>query len=285
MMNERERLEVLKDILFTEDRDYVEKITDRIVQLEQILHDRNKLSGKVDPIVSAQLDAFTKSIPDTLGPVITATLKEEIKHHKDEVVDALYPVLGKMIKKYIAQEMKVLSEKIDDQFSFVKSAKRKIRSIFGNAKEEDLLLHELSMAKIEQVFLIERESGILKGGYSKTETIDEELISGMLTAIKSFVEDAFNKGGQSLELIEYELYHIHIQSFVTHYVAVVISGNYLTRSKNKVQDLIFNFYNKYMAMNLDLVMDLGEGRGVDGEPVTRSDIEKELSKYFGNAKI
>ncbi|NNE02703.1 MAG: cell envelope biogenesis protein OmpA [Eudoraea sp.] len=284
-MNERERLEVLKDILFTDDRDYADKITERIVQLEQILHDRNKLSGKIDPIVSEQLDEFAKNIPNTLGPVITATLKEEIKHHKDEVVDALYPVLGKMIKKYIAQEMRLLSEKIDDQFSFVKTAKRKMRSFFGNVKEEDLLLSELSMAKIEQVFLIERESGILKAGYSKTETIDEELISGMLTAIKSFVEDAFHQGGQSLEHIDYELYQIHIQSFVTHYVAVVISGNYLTRSKNKVQDIIFNFYNKYMAMNLDLVMDFGGGRQDVGEPVTREDIEQELAKYFGNAKI
>lgn len=283
MLNEKEKLEVLKDILFTDDRDYVEKISERIVQLEQILHDRQKLSDRVDPIVQGQLDEFTKNIPNTLGPVITATLKEEIKHHKDEVVDALYPVMGKMIKKYVAYEIKMLSEKIDDQFSFIKTAKRKFRSIFGNVKEEDLLLSELSMAKIEQVFLIERESGILKAAYSEKDTIDEEMISGMLTAIKSFVEDAFHQRDQSLELIEYELYQIHIQSFVTHNIAVVISGNYLTRSKNKVQDLIFNFYNKYMAMNLDLVMDMGPGR--DGEPVTREDIEKELAKYFGNAKI
>ena len=283
MLNENEKLEVLKDILFTDDREYVEKISDRIVQLEQILHDRKKLSDRVDPIVQTQLDEFTQSIPNTLGPVITATLKEEIKHHKDEVVDALYPVLGKMIKKYIAQEIKVLSEKIDDQFSFIKTIKRKIRSIFGNVKEEDLILSELSMAKIEQVFLIERESGILKAAYSEKDTIDEEMISGMLTAIKSFVEDAFHQHDQSLELIEYELYQIHIQSFVTHNIAVVISGNYLTRSKNKVQDIIFSFYNKYMAMNLDLVMDIGRGR--DEEPVTREDIEKELAKYFGNAKI
>lgn len=283
MLNEREKLEVLKDILFTEDRHYIEKISDRIVQLEQILHDRKKLSGKVDPIVQEQLEAFTKGIPKTLGPVITATLKEEIKHHKDEVVDALYPVMGKMIKKYVAYEIKLLSEKIDEQFSFIKTIKRKIRSLFGNVKEEDLILSELSMAKIEQVFLIEQESGILKASFSKTDTIDEEMISGMLTAIKSFVEDAFHQRDQSLELIEYELYQIHIQSFVTHNIAVVISGNYLTRSKNKVQDIIFNFYNKYMAMNLDLVMDIGRPR--EEEPVTREDVEKELAKYFGNAKI
>ena len=283
MLNERERLEVLKDILFTDDRAYLDKISDRIVQLEQLVHDRQNLSDKVEPIIQKELDEFTKSIPKSLGPVITATLKEEIKHHKDEVVDALYPVMGKMIKKYVAYEIKMLSEKIDEQFSFIKTAKRKIRSVFGNVKEEDLIFSELSMAKIEQVFLIEQESGILKAAYSETDTIDEEMISGMLTAIKSFVEDAFHQKDQSLELIEYELYQIHIQSFVTHNIAVVISGNYLTRSKNKVQDIIFNFYNKYMAMNLDLVMELG--RVGNKKPVTREEVEEELAKYFGNAKI
>jgi len=283
MLNERERLEVLKDILFTDDRAYLDKISDRIVQLEQLVHDRQNLSDKVEPIIQKELDEFTKSIPKSLGPVITATLKEEIKHHKDEVVDALYPVMGKMIKKYVAYEIKMLSEKIDEQFSFIKTAKRKIRSVFGNVKEEDLIFSELSMAKIEQVFLIEQESGILKAAYSETDTIDEEMISGMLTAIKSFVEDAFHQKDQSLELIEYELYQIHIQSFVTHNIAVVISGNYLTRSKNKVQDIIFNFYNKYMAMNLDLVMELG--RAGNKKPVTREEVEEELAKYFGNAKI
>jgi hypothetical protein len=283
-MEEKDRLEVLKDILFTDDREYVEKISKRIELLEQALNDREKLSTKVDPLIESQIQEFTKSIPSTLGPVITQTLKEEIKNHKDEVVDALYPVLGKMVKKYVAQEIKVLSEKIDDQLGFLKVWKRRFRSWFGNVKEEDLLLSELSTAKIEHVFLIERDSGILKASYSKTTTIDEEMISGMLTAIKSFVEDAFNQKNQNLELIEYELYQIHLQSFVTHYVAVVISGNYGLKSKNKVQDIIFNFYNSFMAMNVDLVFDTTHAEK-EVKTVSKRRIEKELKASFGHAKI
>ncbi len=101
--------------------------------------------------------------------------------------------------------------------------------------------------------LIERGSGLLKASFSKTETIDEEMISGMLTAIKTFVEDAFNQKNQELELIEYELYNIHIQSFVNYYVAVVISGAYSLKAKDKVQDIIFDFYHNFMEMNLDLI--------------------------------
>lgn len=283
-MSEKDRIEILKDILFTDDREDIDRIAERIEMLEQAYNDRKKFTSKVDPIIENQLNEFTKSIPHTLGPTITATLKKEIQSHKDEVVDALYPVLGKMVKKYVAQEIKVLSEKIDNQLSFIRTWKRKFRSWFGGKKEKELLLNDLSSEKIEQVLLIERDSGLLKASFSKAKTIDEEMVSGMLTAIKTFVEDAFNQKNQELELIEYELYNIHIQSFVSYYVAVVISGNYGLKTKNKVQDIIFNFYHNFMEMNLDLIY---TSRYLERptESLSTELIEKKLIKYFGNAKI
>lgn len=267
-MNEKDKLEVLKDILFTDDREYAERIAKRIEIIEQTVNDRGNLSSKVDPIIEQQLLEFTKNIPSTLGSSITAALKEQIRNSKDEVVDALFPILGKMIKKYIAQELKVLSEKINSQLSF----KRKLKSWFGVGSEKESILRELSAVKIEQVFLIDKKSGILTASYSKTETIDEEMISGMMTAIKNFVEDAFGQKNQNLELIEYELYQIHLQSFATHYIAVVLSGNYTLQEKNKVQDIIFNFYEIFVKMK-------------KGKEVEQQAINEKLAQNFGNASI
>ncbi len=283
-MDEKDRLEIIKDILFTDDREYIEKISERIALLEKTVNEKERLSSKVDPIIENQLEEFTKSIPTTLGPTITETLREQIRTQRDEVVDALFPILGKMIKKYIAQEMKALSEKIDSQFDFISKWKIRLKALFSGKKKKELLLQQLASAKIEQVLLIEKDSGILKASYSKTKTIDEEMVSGMLTAIKSFVEDAFNQQNQSLELIEYELYQIHLQSFVTHYMAVVISGPYGLKSKNRLQDLIFDFYNRYMAMNVDLVVDFPVLEKKTKKADKRT-IERELASSFGNAKI
>jgi len=267
-MTEKDKIEILKDILFTDDRDFEEKIKRRIEIIEETVNDKTKLSTKVDPIIKEKLSEFTKSIPTTLGPVITETLKKEIENSKDQVVDALFPILGKMIKKYIAQELKIISDKINKRLSF----KSKVKSTFGMSNEKDLIFQELSEVKIEQVFLIDKNSGILTASYSETETIDEEMISGMLTAIKSFVEDAFGQKNQSLELIEYELYQIHLQSFSTHYIAVVLSGNYTIQSKDKVQDIIFNFYENFVKMK-------------DNKEAEQKHINKELAQNFGNASI
>ena len=68
-----------------------------------------------------------------------------------------------------------------------------------------------------------------------TETIDKDMISGMLTAIKSFVEDAFKTGNDNLESIEYGLYNIHIQNFKTYYIAVVVHGVFDTNYQEKLE--------------------------------------------------
>lgn len=271
-MTEADKLSILKDLLLTDDRAYAESIHTKIKVLEDLIHKQEKLSGKVNPIIDKKLLEFTERIPETLGPTITEALAEQIKNSKDQVVEALYPIMGKMIKKYISQEISLLTERInkqlEDSFS-ANSWKRKFKSWFGGVKEEELLLSQLSaISQVEQVLVIEKNSGMLIGQYAKTETIDRDMISGMLTAIKSFVEDAFNEKSQNLELIEYELYHIHIQSFVSFYVAVAISGEYNLIFKNKIQDIIFNFTDNFLNLFDNL------------EEIKDEDITNELEFYF-----
>lgn len=265
-MQEQDKLDIIKDILFTDDREYAERISKRLNLLEKKIEEKKQLSSLVNPLIDEKLQGYTKSIPSNLGPVITKALEKEINKSKEQVADMLYPIIGKMIKKYIAQEMKLLSEKITSSF------KKKPKSWFRRTKNEEFIVNNLSTTAIEQVLLIDKESGILSASYCKTKTIDEEMIAGMMTAIKNFVEDAFDQRNQNLELIEYELYNIHIQSFTKHYVAVVISGNYTLKSKNKVQDVIFDFYEKFTKKNLKSV-------------VNTEEIEKDLRLSFENESI
>jgi len=267
-MEQKDKLKLLKEILLTEDRVFAQSITKKIEKLNSVINTKDQLSTKVDPIINDKINEFIKEMPKTLGPTITKTLKEEIKNSQDAVVEALYPIMGKMIKKYIQNEIKMLSENINKQVqsSFsIKSWKRKFKSKVTGVSEEDIILSNLVKPGIEQIFIIEKDSGILSGSYSKKETIDKDLISGMLTAIKSFVEDAFSAGNQDLESIEYELYNIHIQNLHFYYIAVVISGAYNQAYKNKLENKLLDF-SEHIAK----------------DHVEDQDLSKELEKYFKN---
>ncbi|MGJ8683295.1 MAG: cell envelope biogenesis protein OmpA [Nonlabens sp.] len=238
-MTEDEKLALLKTILLTDEREYAESISVKINILEETLREKQKLSDKISPIIREELEEFSANIPRTLGPTITATLKKQIAESKDEVVEALYPILGKMIKKYISQELKVLTETVNkkakDTLS-VAGLKRKLKSIFTGVSEKEMILSELANAKIEQVFVIEKGSGILLGKFQIKETVDEDMISGMLTAIKAFVEDAFKETGHDLQSIEYDLYEIHLHSFHKYYIATAVSGTFTETLENELEN-------------------------------------------------
>ena len=253
-MEDQDKLQILKALLLTEEKEFAQSIAKKVEELHKVVNQKKELSHKVDPIIDDRLDEFIKDIPETLGPTITEALKTEIKNSQDAVVEALYPIIGKMIKRYIAHEMKILSENISRQtkkaFSF-KNWFRKKKAQAKGISSGDIALTEYGKPRLIQMFVIEKNSGILIADYSPLSegAIDKEMIAGMLTAIKSFVEDAFEGGDQDLEKIEYELYTIHIQNFYSYYIAAVISGAYSIMFKEVLEDQIMEFAKNHISRN------------------------------------
>ena len=116
-MNDQERLDQLKEILLSEDRKIQEKIDSNIKELNQLFSERERLEEKVGPLIDDHIKSFEKDIPRKLGPSITAALQKQINDSQNEVVDLLYPIIGKLISKFIRIEIQHLAEKIDDQLS------------------------------------------------------------------------------------------------------------------------------------------------------------------------
>ena len=267
-MKNKDKLNILRDILLDDERVHVSTIDEKIRRLEDTINKKNNLSLKVDPIINDKLDDFVQEIPQTLGPKITETLRAEIKNSKEAVVEALYPIMGKMIKKYIQNEISMLVERIDAKvkrtFTFG-GFKRKLKFKLNGVKESELIIQDQLQPKIEQVMVIEKGSGILISEYSKTHNIDEEMIAGLLTAIKSFAEDAFDKKNVDLQQIDYELYTVHIQNFSAYYIAVVVSGPFNSVYRDRLEDKLMEF-----AKNVINKTDLND----------QAVFTKKLSQYF-----
>jgi hypothetical protein len=238
-MNSDERLEILKELLLTDDLEPDKDILRKISMLEMRQDD---LSERVNPILEKRLTGFVQEIPKTLGPVITEALKTEIKKSQDAVAEALFPIIGKMIKKYVQSEIKKLNDDINQKLSKTFSFKKWFGGKDAPNTNAAALMHEQYKARIEQILVIEKGSGILKANYAITEAMDEDMVAGMLTAIKSFVEDAFTgEKDMQLERIDYELFTIHLQNFSNYYIAVILSGIYDDAYKDKLEDVLLDF--------------------------------------------
>ncbi len=245
-MEQQNRLELLKEILLAEEKDITQSLVDKVDRLAHTLNEPTELSQKVNPLVDAKINNLIQEMPKTLSPVITEALKTEIKNSQDAVVEALFPIIGKMIKKYVAQEIKVLNEKINDQLQNMFTLENIMKRFFGKKPKSTDIINAATAPELIQIMVIEKETGLLIANHATRPDngVDEDLVAGMLTAIKSFVEDAFKGGNQELETLSYELYTLHIQNFYKYYIVAVVSGVYTIVTKDKLENLLLEFADK-----------------------------------------
>lgn len=232
--NKDNRFELLKELLLFDDRKDFKALKQEILE-------REKLKVKVDPIVDDKIVDLKTNFTEHFGDKITESIKVQIKESQDEVVEALYPIMGKLVKKFIVAEITKLSDSINDTINTKFSIKYILKRLFkGKKTAADDVLQEVFEPIIEEVFVIEKNSGLLAGNYSRGNIADKDMVSGMLTAIKSFAEDAFSKEAQNLEDIKFETFQLSIQNFKSIYIAIATSGVINNEFKEKLSDNINN---------------------------------------------
>ena len=245
---DQERFRQLQQLLLDEDRQVSSNIKEEVEQLRAQLVSPEEINARVSPFIEDKVKYLQENFPELFGPIMAQTIKQQIADSQDEMIDALYPIIGKLIKKFISKEMERLSEQIDRQISDTFSWhawKRRMKGWFKGESEKDRIFNDLLKAKVEEVFIVDKESGLLAGSWSRSELVDRDMVAGMLTAIKSFVEHAFSKGEQEIETIEYDNYKLLVRNFHTYYIVVVVSGSVSAEFKSMLTDLLLNFAERY----------------------------------------
>lgn len=154
-MTDEQKYNTLKELILNEDRESVASLKQKITELEQQWNSAEEVSKRIDSLVENKIETFAKGFPKTMGPIITEALEVQMKNSKESIVNLLFPIIGKMIKKYVQQEIQLLSEainsKMQNTFSLSKF-KRKFKALFFRINENEILLSEQTSTQIEQIF-------------------------------------------------------------------------------------------------------------------------------------
>ncbi|MGK7922897.1 MAG: OmpA family protein [Trichodesmium sp.] len=185
------------------------------------------LGPEMGAAIREQIRIDRRQISQALAPEMGKAIKEQIVLEQNSIVDALYPVIGSTISKYMTEAIREINDKISETFSF-KGIRRKIKAIFQGVSEAELIISEIMVFAVQAVFLIHKESGLViaESQQSKRERLESEMVAGMLTAIRSFVNDCIVQSGDVSELneIEYGDSKIILEVAGHCYLAVVIKG-------------------------------------------------------------
>ncbi len=151
---------------------------------------------------------------------------------KNDLFDLIYPLVGKIVQKKVAEAFRSLVNYINDRLDSTLSVKiwsYRIKSWKSGIPLAEIILRASLPFVVEELLLIDRKTGILlaSASGSRTAPVDRDLVSGMLSAINDFIVTSFSRaGGDScVNSIQYGSFTIFVEEGRYCYAAIVVDGS------------------------------------------------------------
>ena len=125
--------------------------------------------------------------------------------------------------------------------------RRSVQARARGVSDAEIALREALPFDVLELFLIHRDSGLLLHQLSDTE--DAELVSGMLTAVRDFVQDAFGRGAEgTLDELHYGDMQIFAEAGKYSYIAAVTRGYEPMGYRSRMRTQVLSLEHKYFKV-------------------------------------
>jgi outer membrane protein OmpA-like peptidoglycan-associated protein len=238
-----------------ENRDAMAKALGDLVPLaieQQIQSNPQRIAKAIGPEVASAIQEQVRlerdAIATSLGPTIGRAIKNQIEVERDSMVDALYPVIGSTVARYMGEAINAINAKVETAFS-VDGLTRKVRARMQGVSEAELILKESIPVAVQAIFLIHKASGLVIAELQPEHEhhLESNMVAGMLTAIRSFVNDCIAQTGTISELseIEYGDSRIILEVAGYCYLAVVVKGSPPPAFVKKIRKTLAGLLQQY----------------------------------------
>lgn len=160
-----------------------------------------------------------------MAPLVINTIKTELRNSQDELVEIMYPITGRMVRAFVAAEMKRLSESVNNSIDR-NPVMLRLRSLVTGRPMADLAIAESQRLVVTEVFLIRRGSGELLAHWPPSQAMSNADVhmSGLLSAINDMAASAFGAEGGSFRSFDYEGFNVHMRASPVYLLAAKCTG-------------------------------------------------------------
>ena len=234
----KDKLDLLRHLLVGEEIRLLEKLDNENKDTKQQV---NKLAQYLPEAISVCNQNKKSRLVHHLSFSVKEVLKETVKTEPETISDALFPIMGPAIRKSIRETLKSMlsgfETALENSFSS-KSLKWRFQAWRTDKPFSEVLLLNSLEYQVEQVFLIQHETGLLISHVQSEQAIikDPDMISGMLTAIQDFISDSFVSNQEELSSMSLGDLTVRLYQGPKATLAVVIRGNYPSSQNEKLQE-------------------------------------------------
>ena len=207
---------------------------EEIVQRSDAIAARVGNDERLEASVAAILDGALRRaeadkhalVSEAVAPFVVQTVRTEIRNSKDELVEALYPVTGRIVKAYVASAMKDLADQINRRLE-ANPVMLRLRSLATGRPVAELAIADSQSLKVEELYLIRRGTGELVEHWPEgvRGSNRDQVMSGVLAAINEFATEAFSDEGTTLRHIDLGGDRVYLRESPAYLLAAKCSGS------------------------------------------------------------
>jgi len=260
------RLHELRRILLEEEQRSLDELRSRVADAEARAAD---VAEVLPAAVRASNtgDDLIESLREPVGRVI----HDSVRNDPDRFADALFPVIGPAIRKAVAESIRALADRINktvEQSISWNGLKWRLEAARTGVPLADIIVRETLLFDTEELFVIERESGLLIAHLDKegsTSENDSDAVSAMLTAIRDFVRDSFGgDDGNDLDSVAIGGRTVWISYGPSAMLAAVFTGNPPAALRAEFHAANESVHRRYAAAIEQFNGDRSAFDGIDG---------------------
>ncbi len=225
-MKEDQSFEQLRNLLLQPEQEHLEDLESQILDPDRLAEH----VGRALPMAVKRGRMEGDHLARALSPLIEDAIKKSIRGNPKLLAEILFPIIGTAVRKAVAETwrnlIRTLNKVLEQRFSPRGLKWRWIAWRTGKSYAEVILAHTL-VFRVEQVFLIHKETGLLLYhlGGQDNDFMEMEVVSSMFTAIQDFVHDSFRIEEESnLEVLQLGELQVWVEPGPHAYLAAVIRG-------------------------------------------------------------
>jgi hypothetical protein len=265
-----------------------ESVPNHALQIDSAVEDlREILFGQQSAVFEGKIRELEQRVTDRdalvemISPVLGDIIRRRIQDSRDEMIEALYPIIGQVVVRAVTEAIRDLVRSIDARMRSSLNLRgfwQRWRARLSGISDAEIALRESLPFAITEILLIHRETGLLLCHVSRNPDIasDSDLVSGMLTAIGDFVQDAFGRGRKGqLDEIQYGEQRILIEAAQYAYLAVAVDGIESAGFRAQMREQIIEISQQYENLL----------RHYDGDPMPLAPAKALLHSLLTTTKL
>ena len=242
----------LRALLLAADREATDaKAAELASGLEDRVRRDELLAAITEHLATALRDAEERdprAMARALSPAVVKCIRREISNSRDEMVEALYPITGRLVRAAVRDAIGKLASDVNARLNAMTSPaiiSAQIKSIIFRKPASTFLITSVgSVGSILSALLVDRETGALLRQWrpdasGEAGEASAHGLSSILSALSSFTEQNFREQGSELRTLDLNGRNVILRQSPRHLLALEVQGEAEAQLRSQA-DAIFD---------------------------------------------